>query len=53
MNDFAGSLALQVTRTDTLYWLARSAAGSMSPRRYWPDSIMPRRIRASLTYWGE
>ena len=32
---FAASIAsaVQVTRTDTVYWLARSAAGRMSPRR--------------------
>ena len=31
---FAASIAsaLQATRTDTLYWLARSAAGRLSPR---------------------
>src|SRR6516162_3030756 len=52
---FAASIAsaLQVTRTDTLYWLARSAAGRMSPRWYSPDSILSLRMQASFTNLGE
>ena len=45
--------ACHATRTETPCSCAKAEAGRVSPGRYWPDSILPHRRRASLTYWGE